>query len=226
MENIHTKNKIIIIFGVTLFIVGLIFLSSNYLNEKRDNAYTYMNNLLLESNEKVELSEEVGIIDSTSSLENNTENEEENKNEQKEYVDPYLKYYVGTLEIPKINLSKGFTDINSKYNTVNKNVQVVETSTYPDVDKGNFILAAHSGTSYLAYFRNLYKLTIGDEAYVNYNNKRYTYKIVNIYEQEKTGKIAIYRDRNKTTMTLVTCTKDSKTKQTIYILELTNVQNI
>ena len=222
MQNVSTKNKIVVIFGVSLFIIGLLFLSSNYLNEKRDNAFQYMNNLLLESNEIVELTEEVGTISSTSSLEN-TESEEQIK---EEYVDPYLKYYIGTLEIPKINLSKGFTDINSKYNTVNKNIQVVETSTYPDVDKGNFIIAAHSGTSYLAYFKNLYKLAIGDKAYVNYNNKRYTYQIVNIYEQAKTGQIAIYRDTNKTTMTLVTCTKDSKTKQTVYILELTNIENI
>ena len=222
MKNIHTKKYSIVIFGVTLFVAGLVFLSSNYLNEKCDNAFAYMNNLLLETNQKIELSEEVGIIDSTSSLEDNSETNQE----EKEYVDPYLKYYIGTLEIPKINLSKGFTDINSKYNTVNKNIEVVETSTYPDVDKGNFILAAHSGTSYLSYFRNLYKLGIGDVAFVNYNNKRYTYQIVNIYEQEKTGKIAIYRNKNKTTMTLVTCTKNSKTKQTIYILELTNIENI
>ena len=220
MQSVHTKRKVIVVFGVTLILVGLIFLSSNYLNEKRDLAYQYMNNLLLENREIVNLSEEVGIMETTSSLEETT------TQEKQEYVDPYLKYYIGTIEIPKINLSKRFTDINSKYNTVNKNVQVVETSTYPDVDKGNFILAAHSGTSYLAYFRNLYKLGLGDMAYVNYNNKRYAYKIVDIYEQEKTGQIAIYRDTNKTTMTLVTCTKDSKTKQTIYILELTNVENI
>ncbi|MBQ8892496.1 MAG: sortase [Bacilli bacterium] len=226
MQNTHTKNKIIIVFGVTLFIIGLIFLSSNYLNEKRDIAYQYMNNLLLESVETVELKEEVGIMDTTSSLEETTNQEEQKSEETEEYVDPYLKYYIGTLEIPKINLSKGFTDINSKYNTVNKNIQVVETSTYPDVDKGNFIIAAHSGTSYLAYFKNLYKLQLGDMAFVNYKGKRYSYKIVDIYEQEKTGQIAIYRDVNKTTMTLVTCTKDSKTKQTIYILELVNIENI
>ena len=78
----------------------------------------------------------------------------------------------------------------------------------------------------LAYFKNLYKLELGDMAFVNYKGRKYSYKIVNIYEQEKTGQIAIYRDVNKTTMTLVTCTKDSKTKQTIYILELTNIENI
>ena len=224
MQNVNTKNKVIIILGISLFIIGLLFLGSNYLNEKRDFAFSYMNNLLLKANETITLSEEVGNINTTSSLEITTDTP--NNQEPIEYVDPYLNYYIGTLEIPKINLSKGFTDINSQYNTVNKNIQVVETSSYPDVEKGNFILAAHSGNSYLAYFKNLYKLTIGDHAYVNYNNKRYTYAIVNIYEQEKTGKIAIYRDLNKTTMTLVTCTKDSKTKQTIYILELIDVQNI
>ena len=225
-ENI--KNKVIIYFGVTLFIIGLFFLTSNYLSEKRDNAFAYMNNLLLENQQKVSLSEEVGFIleDTTSSSENEEENNGTEEKTPTQYVDPYERYYIGTLEIPKINLNKGFTDISSKYNTVSKNIEVVETSTYPDVDKGNFIIAAHSGTSYLAYFKNLYKLTIGDTAYVNYNGKRYTYQIVNIYEQDKTGEIAIYRDVNKTTMTLVTCTKDSKTKQTIYILELTNIENI
>ena len=222
MQSTHTKNKIVIVFGVSLIIIGFIFLSSNYLNEKRDIAYQYMNNLLLENREIVELKEEVGIVETTSSL----EEQEKEQQEKEEHVDPYLKYYVGTLEIPKINLSKGFTEINSKYNTVNKNIQVVESSTYPDVDKGNFIIAAHSGTSYLAYFKNLYKLELGDMAFVNYKGKKYSYKIVNIYEQDKTGQIAIYRDANKTTMTLVTCTKDSKTKQTIYILELTNTENI
>ncbi|MBR3661618.1 MAG: sortase [Bacilli bacterium] len=221
MQNVHTKS-IIIYIGVTLFAIGFFFVTNNYLGEKRDNAYAYMNNLLLKNNETVNLSEEVGLA-LTEELEGTDENKSE---EPEEYVDPYEKYYIGTLEIPKINLNKGFTDINSKYNTVNKNIQVVETSTYPDVRGGNFIIAAHSGTSYLAYFKNLYKLTLGDLAYVNYNGKRYTYKIVNIYEQDKTGKIAIYRDTSKTTMTLVTCTKDSKTKQSVYILELTNVENI
>lgn len=226
MQNVHTK-KIILIFGISLFIVGIFFLSSNYLSEKRDNAFQYMNSLLLEANETIELSEEVDIIeDSTSSLENNQTEVQVETKPKEEYVDPYLKYYIGSLEIPKINLNKGFTDINSKYNTVNKNLEVVETSTYPDVDKGNFIIAAHSGNSYLAYFRNLYKLDLGDRAYVNYNGKRYTYQIVNIYNQAKTGKIAIYRDSNKTCLTLVTCTKNSKTEQTIYILELINVENI
>lgn len=219
MQNSQNKNKFIIFLGVTLFVSGILLFASNYFNEKIDNAYSYMNNLLFESSESeiVEIEEEVDNLDEdTSSFQEEVE---------EEWVDPYLQYYIGTIEIPKINLNKGFTAIDSQYNTVNKNVEVVKGSTYPDVLNGNFILAAHSGSSYLAYFKNLYKLNIGDEAIVTYQNKKYTYKIVNIYEQEKTGKIAIYRDMNKTCLTLVTCTKDSKTKQTIYILELQNVDN-
>ena len=221
MQNIQNRNKGLVFSGVTLFVIGILLLSSNYLNAKVDNAYSYMNNMLLESNEEevYEIQEEVeDIVDATSSFVELPETEEE-------YVDPYLKYYIGTLSIPKINLNKGFTAIDSEYNTVNKNVEVVKGSTYPDMG-GNLILAAHSGTSYLAYFKNLYQLENGDIAYIEYKNKRYTYKIVNIYEQDKTGKIAIYRDTSKTGLTLVTCTKDKKDKQTVYILELQSVKSV
>lgn len=136
----------------------------------------------------------------------------------------YSKYYVGILEIPKINLKRGFLDINSPYNNVDRNITVIQTSTYPDVDKGNFILAAHSGGSSISFFTKLYNLVLGDLAYIDYKGKQYTYKVVDIYTQPKVGMISIYRDTEKTTLTLVTCTKDSKTTQTIYILELINIE--
>lgn len=223
MEN--SRNKIIIFLGILSLGSGILLLSNNYFNEKIDNAYSYMNKLLLEASgeEIIEIQEEVVNTDeSTSSL----IQEEQIQEVVSPVVDPYSSYYIGTLEIPKINLNKGFTAIDSAYNTVSKNIEVVKGSTYPDKVNGNFILAAHSGSSYLAYFKNLYQLTIGDIAYVNYQNKQYNYKIVNIYEQDKTGKIAIYRNQDKTCLTLVTCTKDKKDKQTVYILELESVKNI
>ena len=119
---------------------------------------------------------------------------------------------------------KNKKDINSKYNTVNKNVQVVETSTYPDVDKGNFIIAGHSGNAWKSFFRDLHKVEIGDQAYVSYKGKKYEYTIKNIYKQQKTGKLAIYRNYDKTTLTLITCTNNDSTTQTVYIAELTNVE--
>ena len=90
----------------------------------------------------------------------------------------------------------------------------------PDIQNGNLILAEHSGDSYIAYFRELYRANKGDFVYVTYNGIKYTYKITDIYFQNKTGQIGIYRDYWKTTLTLVTCTKDSDEKQTIYIAEL------
>ena len=45
-----------------------------------------------------------------------------------------------------------------------------ESSNYPDVAKGNLILASHSGTSSISFFKNLYKLEVNDDVYVNYNN--------------------------------------------------------
>lgn len=219
---LNMKNNFIVFLGITLLTSGIFVLLNNYFNEKVDKAYMYMNNLLLESEiveEEMEIQEEVdNISDSTSSF------EEVEKKEEK--VDPYSSYYIGIIEIPKINFNRGFTAIDSQYNTVSKNVEVVRGSTYPDVKGGNLILAAHSGTSHLAYFKDLYKLGSGDVANIIYKNKKYTYKIVSIYEQDKTGKIAIYRDVNKTCLTLITCTKDKSDKQTVYILELIDVVEV
>ncbi|MEG0908846.1 MAG: septation ring formation regulator EzrA [Bacilli bacterium] len=132
-------------------------------------------------------------------------------------------YYVGILEIPKISLSRGFVSQNSLDNDVSKNVSIVPTSDMPNITKGNFILAAHSGDSYISYFKDLYQLEIGDYAYVTYQGTKYAYKITNIYLQNKTGTIGIYKNYKKTTLTLVTCTKDDELHQTIYIAELISV---
>ena len=89
----------------------------------------------------------------------------------------------------------------------------------PDVKNGNLILAAHRGNSSVSFFDKLYKLEIGDEANITYNNKVYKYKLVNTYLEEKDGSIAIYRDENKNTLTLITCTKKDKKTQTVFIFE-------
>ena len=217
MSNIQNKRFIVIFLGISLIIIGILVLASNYFNEKVDNAYSYMNSLVLEK-ETIEIQEEVdNLDDSTSSFE---------EEKEEEWFDPYLSYYIGSIEIPKINLNRGFVSPDSPYNHVDMNIQIIKGSTYPNVDKGNFILAAHSGNSYLSYFHNLYKLGRGDVAYINYQNKKYTYKIVNIYEQPKVGKIAIYRDGEKTCLTLITCTRNKSDKQTVYILELQDIKDI
>ncbi len=148
----------------------------------------------------------------------------ENTTESTNSEPTVANYYVGYLEIPKINLKRGFAAFGSPYNNVDKNVTILPTSVYPDVELGNFILAGHSGQGSLAFFNDLYKLKHGDQAIVYYKNVKYTYEIVDIYQQDKTGVISIYRDYNKNTLTLVTCTNNTKDKQTVYIANLVNKQ--
>ena len=128
--------------------------------------------------------------------------------------------YVGVIEIPKIGLKRGFYNTDSRYNSIEYNVSMVKGSTMPDVVNGNLILMAHSGDAYISFFAYLYLLNTGDNVYITYQGKKYTYKIVNIYTAPKTGKVAIYRNYNRTTLTLITCTKNDDTTQTIYIAEL------
>lgn len=119
------------------------------------------------------------------------------------------------LEIPKINLKQQFYPNDKEKNKVDKGIQVIETSKMPN-QKGNLILAAHSGNSSIAYFKNLDKLNINDVVYVHYKNKNYQYIIKDIYDVEKTGYIDIKRNKNKQTLTLITCKKNTN-KQTVYI---------
>ncbi len=203
--------SVVAIIGAVLTLTGGFFVSYNYIQSKRVYAYDYMANIFYKSNEDKEIASQI------------TE-ETEGETEQPEESDTYTDDYIGYLTIPKVNLNKGFVDKRSSENDVEKNIMVIEGSTYPDVERGNFILAGHSGTGWKAFFNELYRLNVGDETYVTYKGKKYTYKITNIYKQSKTGKIAIYRNYNKTTLTLVTCTNNDETTQTVYIAELENVE--
>ena len=221
------KKRKILRLGIITIILGISLISYEYFLAKRDYAFDYMNNKLYLSSseipEYVEPEDEEGVTTdedtfdeelTVETIKTNTQNSTTNKTSTQSY------YYIGYLEIPTINFKKGFVDINSQDNTVNKNITIISGSKYPDVEKGNFIIASHSGTGVNSYFKNLYKLSENDKAYVYYKNIKYTYKIVKIYDQPKDGTVAIYRDYNKTTLTLITCTKDNKTSQTIYIAEL------
>ena len=148
------------------------------------------------------------------------ENSEEENNQENSYTPNYIAF----LEIKKINLKQGLLSIDNYYNNVDYHIEILKVSDFPDVLNGNFILAAHSGNSSISYFRNLYKLDMGDTAKVYYRSKVYNYQIVNIYKEEKDGSIGIYRNSNKTTLTLITCSRNDKEHQTIYILELIGVE--
>lgn len=201
--------------GVILIVIGIALLLNNYITEKREEVFSSMNIAISEEIEKDENKTVENTTNDNNEREENSSDTEENEN---------YESYIGKLEIPKIGFYKGFYAKESSLNNVKYNIKILEVSSYPDEEDGNVIIIGHSGNYSNSYFANLYKLNIGDTASVYYDNKKYNYKIVNIYTDIKDGTVTIYRDETKNTMTLITCTKDDETRQTIYILELVNVE--
>ena len=209
-KNIDKKEQLIKLVASFIFLIGSFMyigrIAYNYYVELRD--YNKAQEFLNIGKEEVE---EIKVdID-----------EEEIKEQPKQEEKKTSNYnYIGVLEIPKINIKRGFLNIKDKGNNVNKNLQVIKGSDMPNVKNGNLIIAAHSGNSYISYFKNLHKLSNDDVAYVYFNNIKYTYKVAGKYNAEKNGKVRIHRDNKKNTLTLITCSQTDKTKQIVYILEL------
>lgn len=205
-----------LLIGSFLVFIGIILLSWNTFITLRDEVYSDLKIEIVTDDEETITSVPVA---------NNVESENEQTtttevSEASNYEAPidYDKY-LGVLEIPRISLKRGFYGVDNKYNDIQYNVTLVRGSMLPDVPKGNLILMAHSGDAYISYFAYLYLLDYGDVAYITYNRVKYTYKIVNIYTVPKVGRVTISRNYDKTTLTLITCTKDNPDSQTVYILE-------
>lgn len=205
------RTSTVLLFALIIFLLGIYLISYNYLVGKKEKIYSSMNLLLFEDEKPKDLN-----VEGESSVDESIipEDEETNVSEKVSYN------YVGTIEISKIKLKRGFLDISSPYNNVDRNVTVIQQSSFPNVEHGNLILAAHSGNCSICYFDKLYKLSIGDKALVYYKNYKYSYKLVDIYNVPKTGEVEIKRDPGKTVLTLITCTHNSDTEQTVYIFEL------
>lgn len=214
-KNIDKKEQLIKLVASFIFLIGSFMyigrIAYNYYIELRD--YNKAQEFLNIGKEEVE---EIKVnID-----------EEEIKEQPKQEEKKTSNYnYIGVLEIPKINIKRGFLNIKDKGNNVNKNLQVIKGSDMPNVKNGNLIIAAHSGNSYISYFKNLHKLSNDDVAYVYFNNIKYTYKVAGKYDAEKNGKVTIHRDNKKNTLTLITCSQTDKTKQIVFILELESEEN-
>lgn len=210
----HIRKSQLLFIGSFLVFIGIITLSYNHLVFLKDQVFANMKIAMLDL-ENVPNDDLHGEVD-IPEVENVSDGTVYQQNEKE------IDYgrYAGVLEIPKISLKRGFYNTDSKYNNIEHNVSMITGSSMPDVPNGNLMLMAHSGDAYISFFAYLYRLKIGDSAYVTYQGNKYRYQIVNIYTVPKTGKVAIYRNYNKTTLTLITCTKNDDTTQTIYIAEL------
>ena len=210
LKNRLKKSQLLLLGSLFIF-VGIGSLSFNYFMKLREAVYSDMRIAMMD-----EVVEEVNAdnVPVTEDINNGNANANNNNN----YVIDYSKY-LGVLEIPRIGLKRGFYGVGSRYNNIQYNVTMVNGTSLPDQVNGNTILMAHSGDAYISYFAYLYRLELGNLAYITYHGNQYTYQLVNRYDVPKIGVVSIKRDYNKTCLTLITCTKDNDSLQTVYIFE-------
>jgi len=204
------SNKGVAIISLSLIIIGILFISYDYLKSKKEKAYEKIR-ISLMTEEKVD------------NTPKKVDEEPKKQEETETPVEVLPNGYIGILTIEKINLEQGFYDKDNPANNVDENLTFLNPTNYPDEQNGNVLLVAHSGSSSIAYFKHLYQLSVGDVATIRYKGKTYTYRIADIYTDIKDGTVTIFRDTNKSTLTMITCTKDDDTRQTIYISYLESV---
>ena len=95
------------------------------------------------------------------------------------------------LEIKDINLKECLYEMNSKRNSLKYGLEVL--------NKNPLVIVGHSGTGYLAIFKDLKKLEINDTILID----NISYKIVNKYLKEKEAKLKLENE-----VILVTCLDD------------------
>ncbi len=205
-NNKNSKGQLIVV-GSLLIILGTLIIGGKYL-------YNYLETKNEEQLIDTFFEEQKEITEDTTPEVPEEKVETEKPQPTKTKID-----YFAVIKIPKIGLEKGLANKGSYYNNVNRNILVVKESDMPDKDKGNVILAGHSGNGRTAYFKNLHKLERDDEVSIFYNGSEYKYKVVNQYDIEKTGTANIVRNAEKSTLTLITC-RHNTNKQIIYICEL------
>ena len=133
-KNKDFKSQILVI-GSFLILIGLFIIGYHI--------YSDYNLKRIEKDNVQEFFEEEQVV------------EVENKNISKTNYN-----YIAVLEIPKINIKRGLSQ-EKYYNNVNRNVEILKGSDMPNIFKGNFILAGHSRSGRVSYFKNLDKLVIG-----------------------------------------------------------------
>lgn len=121
-----------------------------------------------------------------------------------------LEKYEAYLKIPSLALERPLYNRQDVRSDIDKELIFIEASDTPLKKKGNVIIAGHSGSSTVSYFKNLHKLTEGDYIYLEYHGIIYKYCVTKKYYIMKTGKAEIRRDDTVNTLTLITCLDDDR----------------
>ncbi|MBR1385990.1 MAG: sortase [Bacilli bacterium] len=222
------KNEIKFLFGVVLVVIGLTILIIPYVIEKNegksdlDKVNKYIEETSIKESKNVNEDEKDINKEIDEEIDEEKESEEEAKQDIK--ISNKEDNYIMILEIPKINLKRGILAKDAKDNNIQKNVTILKESDYPDKENGNVYIASHNGTAKISYFRELHKLDINDIAIIYYKGIKYTYKVDKIYDVLKDGDVEVERDKDKTTLTLITCKKNTKDRHLVIILYLEKME--
>ena len=230
------SNRQFVLIALIIIICGVAILGHDYFLSKRSGAYESMSVLLSQEPSGTEpdvTDPEVSVVNSNNSNSNSNNNSNSNSNNSGDTSGRVKRLnvtynYVGRLKIPKIRLNRGFVKYGTRGNNVNQNIAIMRGSKYPSAKNSNLIIAAHNGSGWNAFFTKVDKLVIGDMAYVTYDGKQYSYKLVKRYKDPKSdGRATIYRVGDKKQLTLVTCKRpDYKKYYLVLIFELTNEKDI
>lgn len=120
------------------------------------------------------------------------------------------------LSIPKLNLKESIYLKDSKYNDVTQEFYLF----LAEEESSQMVILSHSRNEKVSYFNHLDDLQIFDEIIVTIKGTRYFFKVMDIYQEEKDGKIII-KNSNEMSLTLVICTKYTNHLQTIIIAKNT-----
>lgn len=137
-----------------------------------------------------------------------------------EAIDPTITQTVSAdprLIIPKLNVDVPIhfgiplSDVMSAMNNGVAHYRIAGASAYPG-EVGNLVITGHSAgdvyssNPYKYIFSGLERLEDGDLIYVNYNSKRYTYRVVKKEVVDPSNVAALVVNTDKPILTLVTCT--------------------
>ena len=123
------------------------------------------------------------------------------------------------LTIPSINFKGSIYDKTSKLNDIDKNIVIMNDSDLPDQENSIVIIGGHSGIGKYAYFKRLNLVKLNDEIIISYKNKKYYYKVSNIYLDKKDGSIRI-TNPSLNTLVIYTCNPNDKDNYLVLISTL------
>lgn len=200
--------------ALIIMLCGVLIVGKDYFLSKKSKVYEEMSILL--SQEPAEAEEVPNEEDVAEVVSNDGDTSGKVKKANVTYN------YAGRLIIPKIDLNRGFVLYGNSGNNVDQNIAIMSGSTYPNEENSNFIMAAHSGTGWNAFFTKIDQLVVGDIAYVNYSGKQYVYKLVKTYSDIKSdGQVTIYKGEGVKQLTLITCQRpDYKKYYLVLVFDL------